>query len=378
MRRKVMLEEVILVVKLSLFPVWSWPQPQDATQFKLFCVKLHHCLCIIIKLALTLSLIYTITNHFDDPEILVNLAVLTSALIHGSFNFFFHMVNHHHIQNVTFEMVHFSGLMKPHEEVLIQRYIDKCMVYHGGSIFTFYFVTFVQIALPFLTQQSFPILTEYPFDVSCQPLFTIIYIHQSAAGILIAGQLCTNVFMALLLWFASARFEIFIEDLGKITNIRQLYKCIKIHQELLEYATEVALVARPFAFTSICCSMTSIISTFLVLVTKQPILMILQFMAMSLACITEVFMYTWAADYLIFMCQNVAQAAFNILENNHLINLTEIRKCLQIIIMRSQKPIKISIPCFLPTLSLDYFTSYLSTILSYFTTLRVMMNNDNN
>ncbi|XP_077271025.1 uncharacterized protein LOC143902199 isoform X2 [Temnothorax americanus] len=349
MRRKVMLEEVILVVKLSLFPVWSWPQPQDATQFKLFCVKLHHCLCIIIKLALTLSLIYTITNHFDDPEILVNLAVLTSALIHGSFNFFFHMVNHHHIQNVTFEMVHFSGLMKPHEEVLIQRYIDKCMVYH-----------------------------EYPFDVSCQPLFTIIYIHQSAAGILIAGQLCTNVFMALLLWFASARFEIFIEDLGKITNIRQLYKCIKIHQELLEYATEVALVARPFAFTSICCSMTSIISTFLVLVTKQPILMILQFMAMSLACITEVFMYTWAADYLIFMCQNVAQAAFNILENNHLINLTEIRKCLQIIIMRSQKPIKISIPCFLPTLSLDYFTSYLSTILSYFTTLRVMMNNDNN
>ncbi|XP_071565725.1 uncharacterized protein [Temnothorax nylanderi] len=271
------------------------------------------------------------------------------------------MINHHHIQNVTFEMVNFSGLMKPHEEVLIQRYIDKCVVLYGASIFTIYVAMFFAIAIPLVTEQTFPTLAEYPFDVSYQPLKTIIYIQQSAAGVLIAGQLCTNVFMALLLWFATARFEILSVELGKATNINQLYKCIKKHQELLEYSKEVALVVRPFAFTSVYCSTISIIIIFLLFVTKQPVAVTYLCFGLFLTCILEVFMYTWPAEHLMLMCHNVAHAAFSILENSHLINLVEIRKCLQIIIMRSQKPVKISIPCLLPTLSLNYFSSVRSS-----------------
>ncbi|XP_071565664.1 uncharacterized protein [Temnothorax nylanderi] len=366
MRRKVMLEEVISVVKLSLFPIWCWPQPQDATQFKLFCVKLYYCLSIIIQIGLVAPLIYTITKHLDEPEILVQLIVMTSSSIHGSFNFFFHMVNHHHIQNVTFEMVHFSGLMKPHEEIVIQRYVDKCIVFHSGSLFSYYSILFFTIVLPFLTQQSFPTLAEYPFDVYHEPLKTIIYIHQSAAGTLVAGQLCTNVFMALLLWFATARFEILTEELEKVTNAYQLFKCIKEHQELLKYTEEVAIAARPFALTTIYCSTVSMICAFLLFITC---------LGLAVAALSEVFMYCWPAEYLTHMSKNIAETALYMLENN---NFIELWKCLQIIIMRSQKPIKTAIPCLMPALSLNYFTAYLSTILSYFTTLRVMMDDDKN
>ena len=101
MRRKVMLEEVISVVKLSLFPIWCWPQPQDATQFKMLCVKLHHCLCIIITIGLAAPMIYAIKNHFDEPEIFVNLIPVTSGLIHTTLNFIVHMINHHHIQVIN-------------------------------------------------------------------------------------------------------------------------------------------------------------------------------------------------------------------------------------------------------------------------------------
>jgi len=52
--------------------------------------------------------------------------------------------------------------------------------------------------------------------------------------------------------------------------------------------------------------------------------------------------------------KDVAEATFNMLENDHFI---KVWKCLQIIIMRSQKPVTISIPCLMPTLSLHYFTS---------------------
>jgi len=124
--------------------------------------------------------------------------------------------------------------MKPHEEVVIQRYIDKCIIFHGTSIFIFYWLTFITIAvIPALQNQPFPTLAEYPFDVFYQPVKTIIFIQQSMAGIMVAGQLCMNVYMAMLLWFVSARFEILTEELKKTANVYQLFECIKKHQKLL-------------------------------------------------------------------------------------------------------------------------------------------------
>ncbi|XP_011053780.1 PREDICTED: uncharacterized protein LOC105145716 [Acromyrmex echinatior] len=266
MRRKVMLKEVISVVKLSLFPVWGWPLPQDTTKFKIFCVKLHHYLCIILGLGLMVPLTYGITNYLDDPITLVNQILVLSSTSHAIANFIFEIVNYHRIQNVTFEMVHFCDLMKPHEEVVIQRYINKCIMFHSICLFFIYFP--ITIAVPVLLHQPFPVIIKYPFNISYQPVKTIIFIHQSMMAIMIAGQLCMNILMALLLWFTSARFEILIEELRKITNVYQLFKCIKKHQELLKYAREVTIAARPFAFSTICCSTVCLILVFLLVIKK--------------------------------------------------------------------------------------------------------------
>ncbi|XP_018305421.1 uncharacterized protein [Mycetomoellerius zeteki] len=171
--------------------------------------------------------------------------------------------------------------MKPHEEVVIQQYIDKCIVFHSVSMFMFYFVTFGTIVvLPIVTNQMFPTLVEYPFDVSYQPLKT-----------------------------------------------------------------------------------------------HQPIPLLVQFSGLGIISLMEVFMFVWPGEHLISMCKNVAEAAYDVFKCNRSIKIT---KCLQIIIMRCQKPVIVSIPCLMPILSFNYFTTYCSTILSYFTTLRVMMENDYN
>lgn len=139
------------------------------------------------------------------------------------------------MQNVVDEMKNFCDFMKPYEEVIIQRYIDKCIIFYGASIFTFYFITFVTITvIPPAMHQPFPTLSEYPFDVSYQPLKTIIFIQQSMSGIITSAQLCMNIFMALLLWFATAKFDILIEELRNVTNVYELIMCIKKHQKLLK------------------------------------------------------------------------------------------------------------------------------------------------
>ncbi|EGI65844.1 hypothetical protein G5I_05657 [Acromyrmex echinatior] len=359
MRRKVTLKEVISIVKLSLFLVWSWPEPHNATKLKMFCVKLHHYLGIIIVIGLQVPLIYGITNNLDNPVVLTKQVLMLSSVVHAMFNFIVHIINYHHIQNVTFEMIQFCDLMKLHEEIVIQRYIDKCIIFHGTSIFIFYWLTFTAITvMPTLEHQPFPTAAEYPFDVSYQPLKAIIFIQQSIAGIIVAGQLCVNVYMALLLWFASARFEMLTKELEKTTNVYQLFKCIKKHQKLLKYAKEVTICVGPFAFITICCSSVGLIVIFLLFISHQPILLIFQFFGMSIIGISEVFMYTWPAEHLMYTSKYVAETAFHMLENNHLIKMW---KCLQIIIMRSQKPVTVSIPCFLPILSLNYFTSVRSS-----------------
>ncbi|XP_011706546.1 PREDICTED: uncharacterized protein LOC105461732, partial [Wasmannia auropunctata] len=182
---------------------------------------------------LLVSTTYAASHHLDDFAILAQILLNVNTSWHTIYNFIFYQLNHYHIQNVTDKMEKFCNVIKAHEEVVIQRYIDKCAVFYGASMFTFYLVTFAIITLvPPMTHRPFPTLAEYPFNVSYQPLKTIIYIHQSMVGIMMAAQLSTNVFISLLLWFASARFEILSEELKKATDFYSLFQSIKKHQEL--------------------------------------------------------------------------------------------------------------------------------------------------
>ncbi|XP_050454863.1 odorant receptor 22c-like [Cataglyphis hispanica] len=233
--------------------------------------------------------------------------------------------------------------------------------------------TVVVVILPFVTNQPFPLLTEYPFDTYRQPLRTILYIHQTIVGVHVSGQLCSNVYMAALLWFASARFEILTEELRKATDVYYLAKCIRKHQDLLKYANEAVLAARPFALTTICCSTVCMVILCLLILTDHSWLLLLKCIGLVLSALSEVFMYTWPAEHLIYTTQDVGQAAFDMPWYDQSI---EIRNCIQIIMQRSQKPITVAIACVMPTLSLSYFASYCSTIVSFFTTFRAFLNDE--
>lgn len=123
--------------------------------------------------------------------------------------------------------------LKPREEAVIQQYIDKCVYFYGGAMFWIYLSAVFIIFGPITLDQPFPTNAEYPFNVYHQPIKSIIFIQQTIACIQGAAQLCMNIFIALLLWFTSARLEILVEKLQKITDIYELKKCIEEHQSLL-------------------------------------------------------------------------------------------------------------------------------------------------
>lgn len=133
-------------------------------------------------------------------------------------------------------MENFCALMKPHEEAIVQRkYINKYASFYGCCIASYYMTLFALFLGPIVLDQPLPVLADFPFDASHQPLRAITYVHQIIVGLQIAAQLSVNGFMALLLWLASARFKLLNEDIRTVTNIYDFVKCIEKHQNLLKY-----------------------------------------------------------------------------------------------------------------------------------------------
>ncbi|XP_011137412.2 uncharacterized protein LOC105181989 isoform X2 [Harpegnathos saltator] len=346
MREKLTLAKVIYVVKLSLFVICFWPQPKDAIKLKVICVALYQYFSILLHLSLALSLMNTVKNHLNNHIIMAEAIIIICATMHAICNIVVYRINLHHLQSIIFEMENFYKLIKPHEEAILQKYISKCVIFY-----------------------------EYPFDVSYQPMKTIVYAHQSICALQAASHICINIFTSLLLWFTSARFELLTENLRAIRNIYDLMKCIQEHQKLLKYTEQVIRVIRPFAFIVVCCSTSALIILGLVFITEQRLSIKIQCVGLICSGLSEVFMHTWPAEHLIYICNKIGEAVYSAKWYKHSV---ELQKSVQIMLMRAQKPLTIMIPCVMPSLSLSYYASYLSTIFSYFTTLRIFMQSNQN
>lgn len=134
---------------------------------------------------------------------------------------------------MIYELEDYCKHAKPKERNVFQQYIDSCKSVYIYSMCTFTVTTLLLILSPIVEPQQFPIDIEYPFSVDYQPLKTIIYLHHILIIYQSYTQVCSNVFIALLLWFVSARFDILSSRFRAVTEFAELRACIEEHQELL-------------------------------------------------------------------------------------------------------------------------------------------------
>lgn len=266
----------MVIVKLSLFVIWFWPLPQSASKRKLLCMKLYQFVSMLLTIAVIASTLYCLMKNLNDPDLVVKSAVGLFPCVHVIWNIFSHMLIYQRLQVtnvnvdtfllsfffsktsmsvlihlsfywtllscsnglqcVTFEMENFCALIEPREEAIVQRkYIDKYASFYGFCIASYYMTVFALFMGPIVLDQPLPVLADFPFDASRQPLRAITYVHQIVVGLQIAAQLSINAFMALLLWLASARFKLLTEDIRAVANTYDFVKCIQKHQHLLKY-----------------------------------------------------------------------------------------------------------------------------------------------
>ncbi|CAL1679893.1 unnamed protein product [Lasius platythorax] len=369
MLRKLTTENVIAFTKLSLIISLSWPLPATATKQQVVRFRVLRFLTYVNIWSLIVPLLMTLQDWNNRPDICVK----SIPLIAGSSQAFIEMWlchgQHKHLQLLIGEMESYCKHATGYEKNILQQYVDKYAIFYAATAMWLYLTAFAVICSPPFLSDPFPTYAKYPFNVNYQPLKTIIYVHQSSVGIQISSILCITLLIALLLWFASARFDMLCNELRKISNVYELTQCIRKHQQVLRYANDVTHTVRFLILTIVGGSAAAVLFVGLVLVSQQPLILKVQFCTLIFTCLSQVFMCCWPANNLLIASSNVALAAYESLWYSRNVYM---QKNLLPILLRCQKPVAVTVTCIIPILSLNYFGSYISTAFSYFTTLRVM------
>ncbi|KAL0125018.1 hypothetical protein PUN28_004271 [Cardiocondyla obscurior] len=292
-------EKIIAFLKVDLMFACCWPLPTGVTKFQENCDKLFRLLCCLNGILMSISLIYTLSNKYDSTIFIMKVGSELSAFLQIPVQIALFTLQNDRLKIIVREMEHYIQQAKSEERNVFDQYINKCKLFYATTMCWITVTATVMIFGPLLLPQPFPIEVEYPFSVDKQPLKAIIYLHHAIAIYQSRVQVCSNVFVALLLWFVAARFEILSQKFQKISNISELIICVQLHQRLLRYANDVTVAVRYIVLSTIGFSTIAVIFSGLTFLSRQPLTIKTQFFTVGASALVEVFICTWPADYLL-------------------------------------------------------------------------------
>ncbi|CAL7939843.1 unnamed protein product [Xylocopa violacea] len=372
MRKRVTPESAISFTKLSVALTCSWPVSSSASKSQLFRFNVLWCAAFTSSIALLLPLFAAIYEYHADAVILGKTVCLTSAVMQVIIKMVMCRLQQKQFQILYCDMETFCKNASTEERIVLQRYVDKYKYFHCIYISWCFLTTVFVISGPFYLPQTFPTYAIYPFSVEQQPLKSFIFLHQSFVGFQVSSGMAIDSQIALLLRYTAARFELLGNQLRNAKSDRKLNACIEKHNQLLRYTKRIRRSIRFLILTTITTTSVAVIFGSLNLVTKQPLPLKALYAIVVFSASVELFMYAWPADNLMRMSTKIAVDAYNKAWFEAHVG---IQKKILFIILRSQKLEAIQISAIVPKLSLPYYAKYLSKSLSYFTALRIMVEN---
>ncbi|XP_014477088.1 PREDICTED: uncharacterized protein LOC106745733 [Dinoponera quadriceps] len=372
-KEKLTLDRVFTFLKAYLTIVCCWPLPKNATKCQRLLRWVIRCFFIANTTLYTAAAAWTFCEYSDDSLLVMKLGCQMSAVLQIPLQIIFFAAQDERLQLIVLEMEDYNRRAEKYEKDIFRQYIDRCKPFYS-MILSLLVVTAASVATgPLFLPQPFPGDPKYPFNALRQPLRTIIYAHHIVITYQSMIQVSANTFPALLLWFVAARFDILSMHFCMVTNVKELIRCTHEHYKLLRYAKEVTLAIRYVALLCVTFSTGAVLFGCLTFMSRHPLSVKAPFLMIALSGFMELYMYAWPADNVMSTSGDVALAAYSSLWYN---NDTAAQKNLIYVILRSQRPVTISIPCVLPNLSMNYYTSYISTIFSCMTLVRIMMGNE--
>ncbi|KOX74109.1 hypothetical protein WN51_14189 [Melipona quadrifasciata] len=354
MGRRIAPERAILFTKLSVALTCSWPPSPLATKTQLFLFNALWCTAFVSSIALFLPLMAAIYEYRKHPIVLGKTVSLASAVVQVAIKMMICRLQQKRFQLLCFEMENFCKRATKTERMVLERYVEKYKYSHGIYILWCFLTTVFVICGPLYSSQTFPTHAIYPFSVKHQPLKSLIFFHQSLVGFQASSGMGIDIQVALLLRYATARFELLGMQLHNVRSNSEIDACIKKHIELLRYAEEVVSCFRFVVLYTIAVTTFAMILCGVIMIMDAPLIVKVQFITICVTVLTEVYMYAWPVDHMKEMSLKVSQSVYDLPWYEHTAMMQ--KNLLNVLVY--QKPVILSIKCLVPELSLRFYCSH--------------------
>ncbi|XP_076284116.1 uncharacterized protein LOC143210809 [Lasioglossum baleicum] len=373
MFENVMPEKAMAVVRLSIALICCWPLPSTATKAQVLSYRILKVLCGISAIVVLLPVLNAAIHYYGEPTHFSLASIMTFASAHlvtqiliGSFQ---HDCWQRLIEHITASLKN----AKSYERDVYQRYVNKYCRFYGLNITWNYVCATVNTVTSIFLQQPSTIFSELPFTLDYEPVRTIIFLHHSCIHYQCAASVSLNMFAGLLLMYTAARYEIVMIDLRESTSIDTLTMCVKKYHSRSDDYHEIVSVL--FRLAKDVIDATQYIVCFTILYSSLDLVLC----GLNIIGVTEtlhdktaVYVLGWDHTAAGFHLRFSTNAVRGVYESTWYDQVLGVQKTVLRILV-PQAPIIISIPCFMSSLSLEYYCSYISNSVSLFAVMRLIV-----
>ncbi|XP_043270747.1 odorant receptor 4-like [Venturia canescens] len=320
---------------------------------------------------LLILLINSIATYVTDPVILTEMTSIGSVCIVYIWKAIILRLHRKQFQILVNDMEEFSRSCCKEERQIIQGYIDNYWIFHLMiSCLNYYAVTALIASFFFNSEQKMIFTVDYPFSTEFGVAYYFVLLHQTVFLYQVSATCTVDCQVAMILWFAGARLEIFAEEIKCFSNLSEILFFIKKHNQLLSYANSIAKIMPYVTFVTTGTCGVAAIGASMQIVADPSLSVIMQYGPGLLVLLLNLTISICPAENMMRVCDLVGTAAYNVRWPDM---SPKMMKTVLMILQRSQRPVQVSFGGFFPPLSFRFYSSFLATIFSYFTTLRLAM-----
>ncbi|THK33226.1 uncharacterized protein LOC107045791 [Diachasma alloeum] len=363
-------ELAITYVKYGTTLLCSWPLgPQASSLERKFNGVKWLFLCSIL-VSFQLPILYTAYLTRNDFMEVTKYICFAGSISHGIIKMIVCRCYQREYQELIAVMENYFARAIPREREVLNACVRKAAPVHVVVNVIGFIAAVSYVCGPLVLDQDLPTEAVYPFAIDYYPIFQIVYTIQS----IVAFQCCAvgplDGQVCMLFWFTIARLKLLADDMRNVASVDDLNACIRVHQSILRFNEKTINVARPIVTTTVAMATVSLAFGAIHLIGNEPLEVKAQFVGLDVGYGLELYLSAWAAENFMKAMDDVKWALY---DSPWLQRSQRTNRSVVIVLQRLNKIPKVTVGGLIPELSLNYYAVYLSKTMSFFTTLRVML-----
>ncbi|XP_046422077.1 uncharacterized protein LOC124180507 [Neodiprion fabricii] len=208
-------------------------------------------------------------------------------------------IDEDHLRALIAEMTTFVKDATDQESAVIRFYMRKCSLLHTMIIVVLSIGLGVYLLAPIVLPQPFPLKTAYPFSMEPFWIWALLYVSNVFVSLQVASSASVSLIFVVLTWFAAARFEIVNTEIERASNLNEVNRCVRHHQESLKYASRLSKTVGRMALAVAASNFAAVMFAGVVITFRQFYsLEFFKLMCILTVATCHLFLYAWPADYL--------------------------------------------------------------------------------